>query len=29
LNKPDQSTFYAQGEKGYTDYPTFGRASAV
>ncbi len=22
LNKPDQSTFYTPGEKGYTDYPT-------
>lgn len=22
LNAPDQSTFYAPGEKGYTDYPT-------
>lgn len=22
LNQPDQSTFYAPGEKGYTDYPT-------
>ncbi len=22
LNEPDQSTFYAPGEKGYTDYPT-------
>ncbi|WP_191601180.1 alkene reductase [Marinomonas algicola] len=21
LNQPDQSTFYTQGEKGYTDYP--------
>jgi len=29
LNQPDQSTFYAQGERGYTDYPTFERASAV
>jgi N-ethylmaleimide reductase len=29
LNKPDQSTFYAQGERGYTDYPTIERASAV
>jgi N-ethylmaleimide reductase len=22
LNEPDQSTFYAPGERGYTDYPT-------
>ncbi len=22
LNKPDESTFYTPGEKGYTDYPT-------
>jgi len=29
LNQPDQSTFYAQGERGYTDYPTFELASAV
>jgi N-ethylmaleimide reductase len=29
LNKPDQSTFYAQGERGYTDYPTFERALSV
>jgi len=29
LNQPDQSTFYAQGERGYIDYPTFERASAV
>jgi N-ethylmaleimide reductase len=29
LNEPDQSTFYAQGERGYTDYPTFERASAA
>jgi N-ethylmaleimide reductase len=29
LNQPDQSTFYAQGERGYTDYPTFERASAI
>jgi len=28
LNEPDQSTFYAPGEKGYTDYPTFERAAA-
>jgi N-ethylmaleimide reductase len=29
LNKPDQSTFYARGERGYTDYPTFERALSV
>jgi N-ethylmaleimide reductase len=29
LNEPDQSTFYAQGERGYTDYPTFELAAAV
>jgi N-ethylmaleimide reductase len=29
LNKPDQSTFYSQGERGYIDYPTFELASAV
>jgi N-ethylmaleimide reductase len=29
LNEPDQSTFYTPGERGYTDYPTFERASAV
>jgi N-ethylmaleimide reductase len=29
LNTPDPSTFYAQGERGYTDYPTLERASAV
>jgi N-ethylmaleimide reductase len=22
LNKPDSSTFYGSGPKGYTDYPT-------
>ena len=22
LNKPDPSTFYGEGAKGYTDYPT-------
>ena len=22
LNTPDENTFYAQGAKGYTDYPT-------
>ena len=25
LNEPDQSTFYAPGERGYTDYPTLGQ----
>ena len=29
LNEPDQSTFYTPGEKGYTDYPAFERASAA
>jgi N-ethylmaleimide reductase len=29
LNRPDQTTFYAQGERGYTDYPTLERASAT
>jgi N-ethylmaleimide reductase len=29
MNQPDQSTFYSQGERGYTDYPTFERASAA
>ena len=24
LNTPDSSTFYGQGEKGYTDYPALG-----
>jgi len=24
LNQPDQATFYAGGEKGYTDYPVLG-----
>jgi len=28
-NELDQSTFYAQGEKGYTDYPTLERASSA
>ncbi|MBK9437181.1 MAG: alkene reductase [Chloracidobacterium sp.] len=27
LNQPDQSTFYAGGEKGYTDYPTLAKAA--
>ena len=26
LNEPDQSTFYAPGEHGYTDYPTLASA---
>jgi len=25
LNAPDQSTFYAPGAKGYTDYPYLNR----
>lgn len=25
LNEPDQSTFYAPGERGYTDYPLLGQ----
>jgi N-ethylmaleimide reductase len=25
LNEPDQTTFYTPGERGYTDYPTFGQ----
>jgi N-ethylmaleimide reductase len=30
LNQPDQATFYAPGERGYTDYPTLeGVASAT
>src|SRR5262245_33179793 len=29
FNEPDQSTFYTPGEKGYTDYQTFERASAA
>ncbi|MEZ5344389.1 MAG: alkene reductase [Pyrinomonadaceae bacterium] len=29
LNKPDESTFYTPGEKGYTDYPTLEEAKAV
>ena len=28
LNAPDPSTFYAQGPKGYTDYPFLERAEA-
>jgi 2,4-dienoyl-CoA reductase-like NADH-dependent reductase (Old Yellow Enzyme family) len=27
LNPPDQSTFYAHGQKGYTDYPFLQRAA--
>jgi len=27
LNTPDQSTFYASGPKGYTDYPTLQQAA--
>jgi N-ethylmaleimide reductase len=29
LNKPDPSTFYTSGERGYTDYPALKRAPAV
>ncbi len=29
LNKPDESTFYTPGEKGYTDYPTLEEAKAA
>jgi N-ethylmaleimide reductase len=29
LNTPAPSTFYSQGERGYTDYPAFEAASAV
>ncbi len=29
LNKPDDSTFYTPGEKGYTDYPTLKEANAI
>jgi 2,4-dienoyl-CoA reductase-like NADH-dependent reductase (Old Yellow Enzyme family) len=29
LNEPDQSTFYAPGERGYTDYPTLGQMLEV
>lgn len=25
LNKPDRTTFYGGGEKGYTDYPTLAQ----
>ncbi len=28
LNAPDQSTFYAPGAKGYTDYPTLAESAA-
>ena len=28
LNKPDESTFYTPGEKGYTDYPTLKQTKA-
>jgi len=28
LNKPDESTFYTPGEKGYTDYPTLEKTAA-
>jgi len=29
FNKPDPSTFYGDGPKGYTDYPTQARANAA
>ena len=29
LNKPDESTFYTPGEKGYTDYPTMAQSEAA
>ena len=29
LNEPDQPTFYAPGERGYTDYPTLEQAPSV
>jgi N-ethylmaleimide reductase len=29
FNKPDPSTFYGEGPKGYTDYPAQARASAA
>lgn len=29
LNKPDMSTFYVPGEKGYTDYPTLTQAASA
>ena len=29
LNKPDESTFYTPGEKGYTDYPTLEQAATA
>ncbi|MEY5061552.1 MAG: hypothetical protein RIS45_1473, partial [Planctomycetota bacterium] len=29
LNTPDQSTFYTQGAKGYTDYPTLVETAPV
>jgi N-ethylmaleimide reductase len=29
LNKPDPSTFYGEGRKGYTDYPALAPAEAV
>lgn len=28
LNKPDPATFYGEGPKGYTDYPTMARSGA-
>jgi N-ethylmaleimide reductase len=29
LNKPDPSTFYSEGPKGYTDYPARPLVSAA
>jgi N-ethylmaleimide reductase len=29
LNKPDKSTFYVPGERGYTDYPTLEPVAAA
>ncbi|MGH9898448.1 MAG: alkene reductase [Pyrinomonadaceae bacterium] len=29
LNKPDESTFYTPGEKGYTDYPTLEKSATA
>jgi N-ethylmaleimide reductase len=29
LNAPDRSTFYGGGERGYTDYKTFGEQSVI
>ena len=29
LNAPDKATFYAPGEKGYTDYPALSVSAAA